>query len=118
MMAVGLLALTHATTWPLLMLFAVGVGVGFGLTVLAVSILLLNYYGRKNNLEIFSLVCLVGAVSALGPGDRRRDARPPGQLRANLPGVRGHNRRNLHRRLLHAPAAQGHPSRAGRRTGP
>jgi MFS family permease len=67
MMAIGLLALAHATTWPLLMLFAVGVGVGFGLTVLAVSILLLNYYGRKNNLEIFSLVCLVGAVSALGP---------------------------------------------------
>ena len=67
MMAVGLLALAHATTWPLMMLFAVGVGVGFGLTVLAVSILLLNYYGRKNNLEIFSLVCLIGAVSALGP---------------------------------------------------
>jgi MFS family permease len=67
MMAVGLLALTHATTWPLMMLFAIGVGVGFGMTVLAVSILLLNYYGRKNNLEIFSLVCLVGAVSALGP---------------------------------------------------
>ena len=67
MMAVGLLALAHATTWPLMMLFAIGVGVGFGLTVLAVSILLLNYYGRKNNLEIFSLVCLVGAVSALGP---------------------------------------------------
>ncbi len=67
MMAVGLLALAHATTWPLLMVFAIGVGVGFGLTVLAVSILLLNYYGRKNNLEIFSLVCLVGAVSALGP---------------------------------------------------
>jgi MFS family permease len=32
MMAVGLLALGHATTWPLLMLFAVGVGIGFGLT--------------------------------------------------------------------------------------
>jgi MFS family permease len=68
MMAVGLLALAHATTWPLLMLFAPSAsGVGFGLTVLAVSILLLNYYGRKNNLELFSLVCLVGAVSALGP---------------------------------------------------
>jgi MFS family permease len=66
-MAVGLLALAHAATWPLMMLFAVGVGLGFGMTVLAVSILLLNYYGRKNNLEIFSLVCLVGAVSALGP---------------------------------------------------
>ena len=67
MMAIGLLALTHATTWPVMMIFAIGVGVGFGLTVLAISILLLNYYGRKNNLEIFSLVCLVGAVSALGP---------------------------------------------------
>ena len=42
-------------------------GVGFGMTVLAVSILLLNYYGRRNNLELFSMVCLVGAVSALGP---------------------------------------------------
>jgi MFS family permease len=75
MMAIGLLALTHATTWPLMMLFAVGVGLGFGMTVLAVSILLLNYYGRKNNLEIFSLVCLVGAVSALGPviGGMMRD---------------------------------------------
>jgi len=67
MMAMGLLAMTHATTWPVMMIFAIGVGVGFGLTVLAISILLLNYYGRKNNLEIFSLICLVGAVSALGP---------------------------------------------------
>jgi MFS family permease len=67
MMAIGLLALAHADSWPLMMVFAIGVGVGFGMTVLSISILLLNYYGRKNNLEIFSLVCLVGAVSALGP---------------------------------------------------
>ena len=74
-MAVGLLALTHATSWPMMMVFAVGVGIGFGMTVLAVSILLLNYYGRKNNLELFSMVCLVGAVSALGPviGGMMRD---------------------------------------------
>ncbi|PHY20255.1 CynX/NimT family MFS transporter [Caulobacter sp. BP25] len=67
MMAAGLLVLANATTWPMMVIFALGVGVGFGLTVLAVSILLLNYYGRKNNLELFSMVCLVGAVSALGP---------------------------------------------------
>jgi nitrate/nitrite transporter NarK len=30
-------------------------------------VLLLNYYGRRHNLEIFSLTCLIGAVSALGP---------------------------------------------------
>ena len=63
----GLLALAHATTTPLLVLYAVGVGVGFGLTVLAVSLLLLNYFGRRNNVELFSLTCLIGAVSAAGP---------------------------------------------------
>ena len=67
MMAVGLLAMGGATSWPMMMIFALGVGTGFGMTVLAVSILLLNYYGRRNNLELFSLVCMVGAVSALGP---------------------------------------------------
>ena len=31
------------------------------------GLLLLNYYGRQSNLELFSLTCLVGAVSAAGP---------------------------------------------------
>ncbi len=30
-------------------------------------VLVPNYYGRKHNLEIFSTICLVGALSALGP---------------------------------------------------
>ena len=67
LLVVGLLALSHATTPLLLTLYAVGVGVGFGLTVLAVSLLLLNYFGRRNNVELFSLTCLIGAVSAAGP---------------------------------------------------
>jgi len=45
----------------------VGSGIGFGVTLLTVTVLLLNYYGRTHNLEIFSLTCLIGAVSALGP---------------------------------------------------
>jgi hypothetical protein len=49
-----------------MLIYAIGVGVGFGLTVLAVTVLLLNYYGRRSNLELFSLTCLVGAVSAAG----------------------------------------------------
>ena len=74
-LAVGLLALGSASTYPLMMLFAVGTGIGFGMTVLAVTMLLLNYYGRKNNLELFSLTCLIGALSALGPviGGAMRD---------------------------------------------
>jgi MFS family permease len=75
LLVVGLLALARADTPLLLTLYAVGVGVGFGLTVLAVSLLLLNYFGRRNNVELFSLTCLVGAVSAAGPfiGGAMRD---------------------------------------------
>jgi cyanate permease len=67
MLVAGVLALATATTGPLMLLYAVGTGVGFGLTVLAVTVLLLNYYGRRSNLELFSLTCLVGALSAAGP---------------------------------------------------
>jgi MFS family permease len=74
-LALGLLALGGAKSYPLMMLFAVGTGIGFGMTILAVTILLLNYYGRKNNLAIFSLICLVGTPAALGPviGGAMRD---------------------------------------------
>lgn len=75
MLVAGLLALATATTVPMMLLYAIGTGVGFGLTVLAVTVLLLNYYGRRSNLELFSLTCLVGAVSAAGPfiGGAMRD---------------------------------------------
>lgn len=66
-MVVGSWALSVANTYPMLLLYAAGTGLGFGLTALCVTILLLNYYGREHNLEIFSLTCLIGAVSALGP---------------------------------------------------
>jgi MFS family permease len=75
LLVAGLLALANATTPLLQVLYAIGVGVGFGLTVLAVSLLLLNYFGRRHNVELFSLTCLVGAVSAAGPiiGGAARD---------------------------------------------
>ena len=66
-LAIGSAALSVARDYPMMLLYAVGSGVGFGLTLLTVTVLLLNYYGRKHNLEIFSLTCLIGAVSALGP---------------------------------------------------
>ena len=66
-LGLGSVALSVADTYPLMMLYALGTGVGFGLTALAVTVLLINYFGRAHNLEIFSTVCLVGALSALGP---------------------------------------------------
>jgi len=66
-LVVGSAALSVADTTPMMLLYAIGSGLGFGLTSLAVTMLLLNYYGRRHNLEIFSRTCLVGAFSALGP---------------------------------------------------
>lgn len=62
----GAAALSVASDYPMMLLYAVGSGLGCGLTSLAVTLLLLNYYGRTHNLEIFSLTCLIGALSASG----------------------------------------------------
>lgn len=66
-MVVGCAALGVAHDYATMLIYATGTGLGFGLTAMAVAMLLLNYYGDKHNLEIFSLTCLVGALSALGP---------------------------------------------------
>jgi cyanate permease len=66
-MVAGNLALSVASTTPMMLLYAAGTGLGFGLTALAVTVLILNYFGRAHNLEIFAAVCLIGALSALGP---------------------------------------------------
>jgi MFS family permease len=59
------LAFAHG---PLLMaVFAVGVGVGFGLSFVAATMLLLSYFGRGVYLELYSIMCLVSTLAALGP---------------------------------------------------
>jgi MFS family permease len=74
-LAVGSAALSVASGYPLMLVYAVGSGLGFGLTGLAVTMLLLDYFGRGSNLEIFARTCLIGAFSALGPtlGGQIRD---------------------------------------------
>jgi cyanate permease len=63
----GLIALTLARGYPLMLVYAVGVGVGYGLSNLAATVLLLNYFGREKNLELFSIMCLVSTLAAAGP---------------------------------------------------
>jgi len=106
LLVVGLLALARATTGPLLVLYAVGVGVGFGLTVLAVSLLLLNYFGPARQCRaVFPDLPGRGAVGG-GTGDRRPHARPVGNLRPDLPAVRGGDGGGVRGGAVHA-AAQG-----------
>ncbi|MGH6828139.1 MAG: CynX/NimT family MFS transporter [Rhizomicrobium sp.] len=67
LMIAGLMALSAAHGTLLMILYALGVGVGYGLTFFASTILLLDYFGRGPNLELFATVNLVSTVGAGGP---------------------------------------------------
>jgi MFS family permease len=66
-LTVGMAALAQATGWPLMWVYAVGVGLGFGLSLLASTMLLYQYFGKRPNLELFSVMCLISTSAALGP---------------------------------------------------
>ncbi|GAA0345397.1 MFS transporter [Morganella psychrotolerans] len=63
----GVLTLSIATSWPLLILFTILVGIGYGMTFLASSVLLANYFGRGPYLELFSVVNLISTFACLAP---------------------------------------------------
>ncbi|HUD49885.1 CynX/NimT family MFS transporter [Parvibaculum sp.] len=71
----GMVALSFATTFPFLIIYAIGIGVGYGATFLATSVLLTNYYGRKPYLELFSIMNLAATLASCGPwlGGHLRD---------------------------------------------
>ncbi len=64
---VGAFALAEARGWPLMLLYILGVGIGFGLSFLSSTLLLLQYFGKRANLELFSIMCVLSTVAALGP---------------------------------------------------
>jgi MFS transporter, OFA family, oxalate/formate antiporter len=62
-----LIALCAAKGGPLMLVYAAGIGIGSGLTFFAATILLLDYYGRGPNLELFSIVNLISTIGSIGP---------------------------------------------------
>ena len=64
---VGIVALALARGYPLMIVYVLGVGVGYGVSYLATTVLLLDTFGRKHNLELFSIMCLVSTLAAIGP---------------------------------------------------
>lgn len=74
--AVGMAGLSMASDWSLMLVYALGVGLGLGLSLLASTVLLLEYFGKAPNLELFSIMCLISTSAALGPaiGGWARDA--------------------------------------------
>jgi MFS family permease len=63
----GLLALCVARDAPMMLVYAAGIGIGSGLTFFASTILLLDYFGRAPNLELFSIVNLISTLGSVGP---------------------------------------------------
>ncbi|HEX4117876.1 MAG TPA: MFS transporter [Rhizomicrobium sp.] len=67
LMISGLMALSVAHGTDLMVVYAVGVGAGYGLTFFASTILLLDYFGRGPNLQLFAMVNLISTIGAAGP---------------------------------------------------
>jgi MFS family permease len=65
--AVGQFALAEAHDWGLMGLFSVGVGIGYGLSFTPPTVMLLKYFGKRANLELFSIMCFLSTVAAAGP---------------------------------------------------
>jgi len=65
--AVGQFALAEARGWGLMSVFAVGVGIGYGLSFTPPTVMLLKYFGKRANLELFSIMCLLSTMAAAGP---------------------------------------------------
>lgn len=64
---IGIAALALARGYPLMILYVLGVGIGYGVSYLATTVLLLDTFGRRKNLELFSIMCLVSTLAAAGP---------------------------------------------------
>ena len=64
---VGMLALSVADSPGVLVIFAVCEGFGFGMCFLATALLLLNYFGEKDNPEILGTMNFITTAAMLGP---------------------------------------------------
>ena len=66
-LTIGMAALAEARGYGLMLVYAIGVGIGYGLSFVAPTMMLFNYFGKKANLELYSIMCLISTSAALGP---------------------------------------------------
>lgn len=75
-LTVGVWTLSGAQGTTMLLIYALITGVGIGFTALSSTLLLLEWFGKKHNLELFSIMCTLVAFSAINAliGGAIRDA--------------------------------------------
>ncbi len=64
---IGMLALSVADNPIMLAIFAAGEGFGFGMCFLATALLLLNYFGEKDNPELLGTMNFLTTAAMIGP---------------------------------------------------
>jgi len=64
---IGVLALTAGGSWITASVAVVGLGIGFGFSYVSTAMLLLELFGKKANLELYSAMHLISTVAAIGP---------------------------------------------------
>jgi MFS transporter, OFA family, oxalate/formate antiporter len=65
--ALGMAALAVGSSFPVLVIFAIGVGGGYGTIFLATTLSLQEYFGRENYAQIFGANQLFTTISVVGP---------------------------------------------------
>ncbi len=66
-MVVGIACLAYADNYALIVAYVLGSGIGNGLCIVAATLLLLGYFGRRANLEIYSAMHMISTLAVLGP---------------------------------------------------
>lgn len=76
----GMLALALGSSFPVLIVFAIGVGGGYGTIFLATTLSLQEYFGRRNYAQIFGANQLFTTISVVGPAIAGRVADVTGRF--------------------------------------
>lgn len=73
---VGTLALAISGSWIMMVVFVLGFGIGLGFCFVSTVTLLIEFFGKRANLELYSVMCVISTLAAIGPavGGSIRDA--------------------------------------------
>lgn len=65
--AIGMVALAYSDSMFAIVLFALGEGYGFGMCLFATTILLINYFGPRENPKLLGTLNLITTLAVIGP---------------------------------------------------